>query len=167
MVPFGSSHPFSCAPQVLTENIGRPPENWIFIRQTIRALLRRWEKQASVGSARANKKRRATSVSHTIPSARTTLESDYKTEPAEQDEVIQDNVDVISSEAADDSDRELQPECTSQEDCQGSMQDILIRHIRDGKPGDVSCKTCWDSFLAQNLALEGQEEPKKNDDLLR
>ena len=50
------------------------------------------------------------------------------------------------------------PECTSQEDCQGSVEDVLIRHILNGKPGDIYCKTCWESFLQQNPHLEGVEE---------
>merc|ERR1719336_2987087 len=50
------------------------------------------------------------------------------------------------------------PLCTSQEDCQGTEEDPLIRHLLNGRPGDVYCRTCWTSFLEQNPHLEGEEE---------
>lgn len=51
------------------------------------------------------------------------------------------------------------PECTSQEDCMGSPADRLWQHVLNGKSCDVYCATCWASFTAMSLELEGVELP--------
>ena len=61
MSPFGATHSFCCMPPIFTKSTGRPPENWNFIRTTVRALLRSWQMQERAGSAK--KKRRITSQS--------------------------------------------------------------------------------------------------------
>lgn len=49
------------------------------------------------------------------------------------------------------------PFCTSDEDCIGGPDCKLIQHILRGKPGDMYCQKCWDSFSARNASLQGVE----------
>ena len=37
--------------------------------------------------------------------------------------------------------------CTSRDDCIGWPGDQLIRHVVSGEPGDLYCRTCFDSFV--------------------
>lgn len=39
VAPFGEDHPFSCVPTALTQSIGRPPRNWLFLHQLARQLF--------------------------------------------------------------------------------------------------------------------------------
>lgn len=47
------------------------------------------------------------------------------------------------------------PECTSAEDCIGDPDERLVRHILEGREGDVYCESCWESFREQTVDLEG------------
>lgn len=47
------------------------------------------------------------------------------------------------------------PECTSQDDCIGSATDRLMRHMHNGKAGDLYCEPCWESFRQRNPNLTG------------
>lgn len=47
------------------------------------------------------------------------------------------------------------PRCTSDEDCIGSPECHLIQHYIGGKPGDIYCESCWESFARRNPTLEG------------
>ena len=141
-------------PPILTKSIGRPPENWNFIRTTVRAVLRSWQMQERVGGVR--KKRRITNESRTARPVQHTGQSDPDYVSVKKTTENKDEVDDFLSEMVADSDPEGHPECTSQEDCRGIAADETIRHILDGKSGDIYCRTCWDSFLAQNPYLQGQ-----------
>jgi len=48
------------------------------------------------------------------------------------------------------------PSCTSEEECIGAPDCQLIQHLLDGRPGDVYCELCWDSFSRRNPSLEGR-----------
>merc|ERR1712043_97804 len=142
----------------LTERIGRPPEKWPFISQTIRGIFKVWRQQQALGGAAKKKRRQSQEDSgedivqgHSAREEEEEAPPEFLDEPADQAE---DGPDV----AADEFEETGHPLCTSQEDCQGTEDDPLIRHILNGKPGDVYCKVCWMSFLEQNPSLEGQEE---------
>mmetsp|Transcript_63354 Transcript_63354/g.169208 ORF Transcript_63354/g.169208 Transcript_63354/m.169208 type:complete len:472 (-) Transcript_63354:124-1539(-) len=49
LAPFGDEHPFSCVPAALTQNCGRPPSGWPFIRGTSEALYNTWLDPSSAG----------------------------------------------------------------------------------------------------------------------
>lgn len=54
-------------------------------------------------------------------------------------------------------------ECTSGEECIGSPQDDLYKHVdkSDAKDeGDIYCATCWASFREDNPDLEGEVIPR-------
>ena len=110
--------------------------------------------QERAGSAR--KKRRITNQSRTARPVQHTGESDPDNVSVKKTTDNKDVVDDFLSQMAGDSDPEGHPECTSQEDCRGSAADEIIRHILDGKPRDIYCRTCWDSFLTQNPYLQGR-----------
>lgn len=181
MAPFGTRHAYSCVPQVLTENIGRPPDKWHYIPETIRGIFRSWTSQQSAGAAKKRRKADADGEDYMVvlPPEDTSIKNrrGSRVEPKEEEEEEELQYDPEEPEAVE---AELEPEdgeaetfdeplpgegemighprCTSQEDCQGSEDDPLIRHILNGKPGDVYCRVCWTSFLDQNPTLEGDEE---------
>lgn len=146
MAPFGAHHGFSCVPQVLTERIGRPPDRWPFISQTVRGIYQSWS--LCIGT---KKKRRKTAGDdgEAVIQVADSVEEDDKQEIAEESN-------MFDAEAGPELDGG-HPRCTSQEDCQGTEDDTLVRHLLNGKPGDIYCKTCWTSFLEQNPHLEGED----------
>ena len=88
-------------------------------------------------------------MSRAAQSIRKRPEADDETEPT---------ADNLFGQAEDDENLKGHPGCVAQEDCQGSVEDVLIRYMPKGKPGDMYCKTCWGSFLSRYPRLEGQEE---------
>ena len=154
MFPFGVLDPFCCIPPILTKNTGRPPEIGNFIRSTICTLLRSW--QMTEGSGNARKRRKLTEQSRTGWTVQHTSQSDSVKVSVMKTTEKKDEVDDSSSEAAADTEPEGHPECFSQDECRGSASDEMIRHILDGKPKDIYCRTCWIRFLTQNPYLQGR-----------
>jgi len=161
MAPLGPNHAFSCVPLVLTERIGRPPEKWPFISNTIRNIFKQWRACQAQGNKK--KKRKAQpdedAVLNDEPLKEEALSPDpFMEETVEPSDRVEDSEDLLDEDHPEDHPAG-HPLCTSAEDCQGSPDDPLVRHILNGKPGDLYCKTCWTSFLEQNPHLEGEEEP--------
>ncbi len=49
------------------------------------------------------------------------------------------------------------PECTSGADnCIGSTESRLVRHLHEGKAGDIYCEPCWASFYERNSNVQGE-----------
>merc|ERR1712039_330059 len=55
LAPFGDEDPFSCVPQIFTEQIGRPPSDWAFIAQCLTQVYSQWGPGAPPQSKRARK----------------------------------------------------------------------------------------------------------------
>lgn len=56
-------------------------------------------------------------------------------------------------------------ECTSGEECIGTPEDDLFRHIDKSAAadeGDFYCSACWGTFLAENPDLEGEHIPRSS-----
>jgi len=75
---------------------------------------------------------------------------------------VEEDVEEVEPEEAEvdeeeDGDFHGHPDCTSQEDCHGSPDDVLIRHILNGKEADIYCASCWHTFKMSNHLLEGVE----------
>eukprot|EP00747_Dinoflagellata_sp_TGD_P018947 gnl/TRDRNA2_/TRDRNA2_126840_c1_seq1.p1 gnl/TRDRNA2_/TRDRNA2_126840_c1~~gnl/TRDRNA2_/TRDRNA2_126840_c1_seq1.p1 ORF type:complete len:421 (-),score=66.67 gnl/TRDRNA2_/TRDRNA2_126840_c1_seq1:60-1322(-) len=158
VAPFGDEHPFSCIPGVLTEQIGRPPRDWQFIKTAVKSLFASWKAEEQQRPA----KRRKTSSSQpavSLPPAKEELdegecedecEGECEDECEDEDGPPMDQSDVASDDRPDG-----HPQCTSSEDCIGSPSERLVRHVLEGDPGDLYCEVCWKSFLGQNSVLEG------------
>jgi len=162
IAPFGDNHPFSCIPVVLTDQIGRPPQNWPFIHKAVEQLFLTWHQESSTGSSSKKRKTRSGAVSggedavmeeEATPSRSVPWQHQVGKRRLPSPEVSHDEEDPDC--AGDDRDRSGHPDCTSAEDCIGRPDDRLVRHILDGMDGDIYCETCWGSFLEQNPHLEG------------
>lgn len=153
LAPFGEDHQFSCVPTVLTEHIGPPPRKWAFVSKSVKELFDKWRRDASTPAA----KRRKTSGGSEAPQKQVSPVRPIK--EAVEDDGGEDGMsgdaegDVEGDEGA-----EGHPACTSQEDCIGTPDSRLVRHLLNGKRGDVYCKKCWESFLQANPTLEGEED---------
>jgi len=167
LAPFGPENGFSCLPSILTENIGRPPDHWPFIRQTVRGIFRNWNAVATSGGAAKKRRKTAAAEDDDNENGSPPARAPPRRAPAvPDDDPPEEGLDPeeppadadLEGEDALEGDPPGHPMCTSQEDCQGSAEDILIRHILNGKNGDLYCRTCWESFLQQNPHLEGREE---------
>lgn len=171
IAPFGEHHPFSCIPVVFTEVVGRPDCNWRFIRLTVEQLFASWRTEPS-SSSKKRKPKRSTgaededAVMEEVPSPSATKASRQSYEAAAR------RPEPVQPEAAPAGRRrrppapepepvkeevlEGHPDCTSVEDCIGSRDDCLVRHMLPGEElGDVYCRSCWASFLDQNASLQG------------
>jgi len=138
LYPFGDSIPFTTIPSVLITSIGPPPQNWAFIKQTIKELFRQWRSEADEPTRPAKRQRRA---EISVPPKEEEEEQEEVEGSAKEEEVV--------------SEAEGHPECMSAEDCIGSASDKLVRHMVDGTEGDLYCIHCWQSFVEQNPVLEG------------
>jgi hypothetical protein len=145
LIPFGEDHPFSCISSDLTQRIGRPPHDWKFIRQAVRELI--------TGEVpRGGRKRKAAPQ----PAGDWNAHAPGKRKNNARRTQISG---LVSGEARADGGAKASsghPKCTSAEDCLGTPQDQLVRHILNGTPADVYCITCWESFLQRNPSLEGE-----------
>lgn len=163
MAPFGPKHQFSCVPSVLIETIGRPPDKWAFISKTIRAIYMNWDQTSSGdggSGASRKKKRRVGAGEMEEEDSADVAEPSRPLRPEWGERPLQEAEEEEEEPPENNADPQGHSQCTSQEDCQGTEEDVLIRHILNGKAGDLYCATCWNSFLEQNPTLEGHEEER-------
>lgn len=191
IAPFGNDNEFSCIPAVLTESIGRPPRDWPFIRQTVRNMFASWKGASSMPANSKRRRTRGSAAAEEDgphppsgpPPAADGLEEDEAVETggpapmeggadfeAAETEVVppedtlngdaNGDTEAVEAEAEADAERG-HPGCTSQDDCIGSPQERLVRHVMAGEAsqgaGDIYCETCWRSFLERTAdgELEG------------
>eukprot|EP00928_Gymnodinium_smaydae_P062138 TRINITY_DN46067_c0_g1_i1.p1 TRINITY_DN46067_c0_g1~~TRINITY_DN46067_c0_g1_i1.p1 ORF type:complete len:396 (+),score=118.98 TRINITY_DN46067_c0_g1_i1:87-1274(+) len=170
LTPFGEEHPYTCVPLMLTERIGNPPRKWDFIGKDVRALLARWrgqvQSQENAPAAKRRKKKGGAQaeVFDAFAAADPELDFDGDAPEEEGDEELPHGMAAAGEEeelpAAEEEEAEAEghPECTSAEDCIGSLDAKLVRHLLNGGRGDVYCSVCWESFLLSNPTLEGEYE---------
>lgn len=180
VVPFGPEDPFTCIPGALTETIGRPPADWPYLDQAIAELFSKWgggghsvDEGAHTKRKKANpwwpdtpEQKRPKKMDATKPGAKTAPamnpwgKAKVKFRGFAKEELLEEtngNDGAEIAEAGDPADGEGggHPLCTSDEDCIGNPDCNLVQHILRGKPGDMYCQKCWDSFSARNTSLEG------------
>jgi len=135
--PFGNQVPFSCVPVQLTNMAGGPPpREWKQIRTVTRQVLAAWEDEGERSAKR--KKCREQAEAGTIDDGVNTCRAKEEEEFEEDEEKLAQGHEL----------------CTSVEDCVGSQEDRLVRHMADKGDGDVYCETCWRKFVVENPALE-------------
>merc|ERR1719401_73665 len=115
MAPFGPNHAFSCVPLVLTERIGRPPEKWPFISNTIRNIFKQWRACQAAGNKK--KKRKAQQDEDAALDDKPLEEEALSPDPF-MEETVEPADRVEDAEEFFDEDPVGHPLCTSQEDCQ-------------------------------------------------
>jgi len=179
IAPFGDEHPFSCIPQSLTSKIGRPPTDWQFIGRSVKRMFHDWAQEAD-GIMPSNAKRRKTRQTTAYDDSEVKNESEEEARPevperdikqpsepdhtAEEPEAEadweQDPGDVAGSKGTNGAVDMLEghPGCTSQEDCIGTPDAYLVRHLLDEEEqaGDVYCEECWMTFIRQNKTLKAE-----------
>mmetsp|Transcript_20179 Transcript_20179/g.46633 ORF Transcript_20179/g.46633 Transcript_20179/m.46633 type:complete len:357 (-) Transcript_20179:20-1090(-) len=136
IAPFGTESPFSCLPAALTEGLGRPPPDWAFIRTCSTELIAIWNGEIPHPAAKRRRKgppRRGGGA-------------------WQEDSVAVEEPEELGGGGGG------CPKCTSEEDCIGSPVSPLIRHMHNGKAGDIYCKPCWESFRQRNPSLKGVPE---------
>lgn len=166
IAPYGERHWMTCMPGCLIENVGRPPMNWSFIRHLIEDLFAEWR-----GEAPASKKRK---LGQRAPAK----QQDDFAEPSAPFSAFGGGGQKGASKGKKGKEKggaakgvgrgkgkgrqeELasqHPSCTSADDCIGTPEDALVRHIHNGEAGDIYCEQCWGSFVQRNPSLEGQYE---------
>mmetsp|Transcript_39947 Transcript_39947/g.114885 ORF Transcript_39947/g.114885 Transcript_39947/m.114885 type:complete len:378 (+) Transcript_39947:309-1442(+) len=146
VAPFGEKGPFSCLPDILTKEIGRPPPRWDFIARHAASLFQRWESPQIGGATKKRRKAAGTSPAHDAVAS-----SFAGSPPPQLAQRVGDDDDVLDEGA------EGHPSCTSQEDCLGKPTDRLMQHVLHGRACDIYCFSCWRSFLQQSSGLEGIE----------
>lgn len=153
LAPFGEDHPYSCLPGAFIDRLGRPPPDWAFIRTVVTDLFRSWSGDSS---GPAKKKRK----------------TNKKPYANGDDEFAQALLSVTEGEEANEYDPEEKPaeevaegfghpKCTSADDCIGSPLHPLVRHLHNGKAGDIYCEPCWESFCQRNPNLKGVREEEE------
>jgi len=177
VAPFGNDHPYSCIPHCLTENIGRPSQDWIFIKQVVKQIFDTWKVEAmSCGTGNSFRKRKR--VSNVAPVA----DSEAPPEPvkffahnapvkgsfsevpisksAKAEPFLKMEPSPAGSFDPEDSPERQHPDCTSADDCVGHWHHNLVRHdmIDVTQQGDVYCEGCWRSFFHENRKLQGTWE---------
>jgi hypothetical protein len=167
IAPFGVEDPYTCMPQAVTGQIGRPPPDWVFVETAVTRLFGQWT--GGGDGFRPAKKRRKTGggggswsgygedgEQDEVPAASTSGKNSAKGRPRAkvwaEKKVKQD----LGSPGGDGAKGPGHPRCTSEEDCIGAPEDQLVQHIFNGKPGDIYCVVCWESFSSRNPTLEGE-----------
>lgn len=151
ITPFGEEHPYSCLPGAFIDRLGRPPADWAFIRTCVTELFRSWNGQSS---GPAKKKRKTKNKNNTE-------EDEFAKALLPTGEAGEEAATKFGAEpsAEDGTDEGFgHPKCTSVDDCIGSPLHPLVRHVHNGKPGDIYCEPCWESFCQRNPNLKGVPE---------
>lgn len=169
VAPFGDDHPFSCIPNIFFPEGERPHRTWPYIRSAVRQMFESWAREQSAPSKKRRKTKRSVgsdeeAQEEALPEREEPprrMEEEDKL-GSEEEAAFEEDVEEDAMSPHEDEEPPLQgegseghTECTSQEDCVGSMEDRLVQHILNGNPGDIYCKSCWTSFLEQNDGLEG------------
>jgi len=148
IAPFGEEHPYSCLPGAFIDRLGRPPTDWVFTRQCITELFRNWNGDGP------QKKKRKTNYSNN-------KKWNGGGEKDEFEQAIMPGEEEVAEEgevAAEEGEGVPHPMCTSADDCIGGPSLPLMRHVHNGKPGDIYCDACWQSFCQRNPNLKGVPE---------
>jgi len=157
LAPFGAEHPFSCIPRSLTSRIGVPPADWPFIWDTVQNLFNEWH--GGQGESRPKKRRKKAKTWEDDEwgqeEGEASAGNDLGTPGVQPAPVARMPAKKVATKAAR---RSGHPRCTSAEDCAGSPDATLIRHVLEDGPGDLYCQVCWASFKQRNPELEGVEE---------
>jgi len=192
IIPFGFEDPFSCLPGTLIERLGRPPSDWAFIRIVVRDLFRSWNGGAQANSKKRRKKNNGGAsaggmeaedggddddawATRAAPAGAASYGGRKRKNSAavKKQEAVdfeQEEEDVGEGEGVAEEEEQVEeeeaspghPECTSADDCIGTPEDRLMRHLHNGKAGDLYCEPCWESFCQRNPSLKGvfaDEEP--------
>eukprot|EP00437_Effrenium_voratum_P019158 CAMPEP_0181459468 /NCGR_PEP_ID=MMETSP1110-20121109/32841_1 /TAXON_ID=174948 /ORGANISM="Symbiodinium sp., Strain CCMP421" /LENGTH=423 /DNA_ID=CAMNT_0023583989 /DNA_START=37 /DNA_END=1308 /DNA_ORIENTATION=- len=183
IAPFGEGHDYTCIPVALVENIGRPPRNWRFLRQTVSKMLEDWKQAHATPQPAKRRKKAAQQPDEEMEGEELEKEQEelgevvngknglakeeeeealYEEDAELQDALVKDEEEELGGAGADAPAEMGHPECTSDGDCLGNPESSLVRHIIEGDDGDVYCEVCWASFLAHNEELEGQWEDGEN-----
>jgi len=185
VVPWGPEDLYTCIPGALTETIGRPPPDWPFLVQAIEELFSKWsggghngahkkrknatpwwpetpeqKRSRSPRSPKQKRLRQAVALQMGTISINPRGKAPAKFRGFAKEEKLEEaNGDdgAEAAEAGDDAEGEGggHPLCTSDEDCIGNPDCKLVQHILRGKPGDMYCQECWDSFSMRNASLQG------------
>jgi len=59
LAPFGDTHPYSCLPGGFIDNLGRPPQDWAYIRICSAELFRSWSGEGAKKKRRTGPKRKS------------------------------------------------------------------------------------------------------------
>ena len=174
MAPFGDDHIYSCIPNVFYQDQGRPDRTWPYIREVVNQMFDSWGLGQSAPRA---KRRKTNAVRHTVVEQEgdrvfeeggpvSGVDDEYS--PARHRQFVRGPASSSVDEDADPSpglfvDRLWpgnaprltgHPDCTSENDCAGTVEDALVQHLLKGVRGDIYCQTCWDQFRKQKPALE-------------
>jgi len=140
VAPFGEEHPYSCLPGAFIDHLGRPPQDWAYIRAMVNDLFRSW-----AGDGSAKKKRKTGGGGKPRPP-----QDEFETTMISSTRVS------VPIEPEPEGEAMGHPQCTSGDDCIGTPLHGLIQHIHNGKPGDIYCEACWESFCQRNPNLKGE-----------
>mmetsp|Transcript_32182 Transcript_32182/g.74214 ORF Transcript_32182/g.74214 Transcript_32182/m.74214 type:complete len:436 (+) Transcript_32182:32-1339(+) len=175
MAPFGEGHEYSCIPIMFIENIGRPPRNWKYLKTAVNDMFRQWKEGAATTQPAKKRRKTAAPVENSAPEEDGAgIEADPEdvaeevgvsngTNGASRHEAMDEEPSKeVETKAEVDEEEEVDmpesghPECTSAEECIGTPQMALVRHLlAQDDPGDVYCQACWAGFVADNPDLLG------------
>ena len=156
--PFGDQHPFSAIPRVLSEDIGAPPPGWDYLPQVIEQLFENWANAENAPPRKRKKKGGGGDGEDYNPEDMPEDMADEEPEakPAKKKvankKVKQEKFSAFKKAKIE---TDGHPECTSGEDCAGTPENNLVRHVLEEGPGDLYCEVCWKSFTDRNPDLEG------------
>merc|ERR1711920_647986 len=152
--PFGPDHPFTCIPMDLTEECGKPEEDWPFVTETCESLFQKWRAEEGMPATTGRRGRSNAVEEDEEPRDRSRSPAPRAVRPAHSKAAKPAGKKAVPEEIAEEA-PPGHPRCTSAEDCAGDDACRLVIHLLDGDLRDPYCEVCWASFLGQNKTLEG------------